>query len=232
MQRPFDPDDLSYASIVAAFLQARYQQRWQSERMLYQSQHDSLTGIVNRTHFRADMREACLSEAGCSFAVVDLIDFSGVNQRFGNLTGDAVLVEVAAALAGTARNAEFVGRLGGDAFGIGLPGVTTESALLKAAGAVPRGVRPAVLDRRSRRPRIRCTSALESAQRSTRRAWFSTISSRTPIKPPKPAGLEPTRTSRSTRRRRRPTNQGSAAQAAIDHHRKPDGLEVFYARTS
>jgi diguanylate cyclase (GGDEF)-like protein len=129
IQRPFDADDLSYASIVAAFLQAHYQQTWQSERILYQSRHDPLTGLINRARFRALTREACTSESGCSIAIVDLIDFSGVNLRYGNLTGDALLVEAAAGLAELARDGEFVGRLGGDTFGIGLPGATSEAAL-------------------------------------------------------------------------------------------------------
>jgi diguanylate cyclase (GGDEF)-like protein len=131
IQRPFDADDLSYASIVAAFLQAHYQQSWQSERILYQSRHDPLTGLINRARFRALTREACTGERGCSIAIVDLIDFSGVNLRCGNLTGDALLVEAAAGLAEVARNGEFVGRLGGDTFGIALPGATSEAALLE-----------------------------------------------------------------------------------------------------
>jgi diguanylate cyclase (GGDEF)-like protein len=131
MRRPFDPDDLSYASIVAAFLQARYQQSWQSERILYQSRHDALTGLINRSRFRALMHEACTSKAGCSIAIVDLVDFSGVNLRYGNLIGDALLVEAAASLAAQARDGEFVGRLGGDTFGIGLPGATSEAALIE-----------------------------------------------------------------------------------------------------
>jgi len=131
LQRPFDADDLTFASIVAAFLQARYQQSWQSERILYQSRHDALTGLINRSRFRSLTREVCTSEAGCSIAIVDLIDFSGVNLRYGNLTGDALLVEAAAGLAEIARDGEFVGRLGGDTFGIGLPGVASPAALVE-----------------------------------------------------------------------------------------------------
>jgi diguanylate cyclase (GGDEF)-like protein len=131
MQRPFDSDDLSYASIVAAFLQGHYQQNWQSERILYQSRHDALTGLINRSRFRVLTREACIGGAGCSIAIVDLIDFSDVNSRYGNLIGDALLVEAAAGLSAVARNDEFVGRLGGDVFGIGLPGATSEAALTK-----------------------------------------------------------------------------------------------------
>jgi diguanylate cyclase (GGDEF)-like protein len=128
-ERPFDSDDLSYAAIVAAFLHARFQQRFQSERIFYQSQHDALTGLVNRVRFRALTREACADGGACSIAIVDLIDFSGINAQFGNLTGDALLVEAAAGLAAIAREGEFVGRLGGDAFGIGLPGATSAAAL-------------------------------------------------------------------------------------------------------
>jgi diguanylate cyclase (GGDEF)-like protein len=125
----FDQDDLSYVTIVAAFLQAHYQQRWQSDRIEYQSRYDVLTGLINRTRFRALTREACATGTGCSLGIVDLIDFSGVNQRYGNLTGDAMLVEVAAGLAAAARPAEFVGRLGGDVFGICFPGAAAESQL-------------------------------------------------------------------------------------------------------
>jgi len=128
-QHPFDHDDLSYVTIVAAFLQAHYQQRWQSDRIQYQSRYDALTGLINRTRFRALTREACATGTGCSLAVVDLIDFSGVNQRYGNLSGDALLVEVAAGLAAVARSGESVGRLGGDAFGICFPGAASETAL-------------------------------------------------------------------------------------------------------
>jgi diguanylate cyclase (GGDEF)-like protein len=129
-QRPFDSDDLSYVTIVAAFLQARYQQRWQAERIQYQTHFDSLTGIMNRARFRVLARAACTGDGGSSLAIVDLIDFSGVNQRAGNLTGDALLVEVAAALAAVAQDGEFVGRLGGDTFGVCLPGAHSAPALL------------------------------------------------------------------------------------------------------
>jgi diguanylate cyclase (GGDEF)-like protein len=127
--RTFGSDDLTYATIVAAFLQTLLQQRWQSERLHYQTQFDALTGLMNRSRFRAAIREASIAPEGCAIAIVDIIGFSEINRRFGTQTGDALLVEVAAGLAATAPAADFVGRLSGDTFGICLRGRDDEAAL-------------------------------------------------------------------------------------------------------
>lgn len=128
-ERTFGADDLTFVAIVAAFLQALYQQRWQSDRIQHHMQFDALTGLMNRTRFRALMREALAAPAGCAVAIADVIGFSEINRRFGNLLGDALLVEVAAGLSAMAHDGDFVGRLGGDAFGICLPGASDEGDL-------------------------------------------------------------------------------------------------------
>jgi diguanylate cyclase (GGDEF)-like protein len=127
--RTFGSDDFTYVTIVAALLRQMFQQRWQSERIQYQIQFDALTGLMNRTQFRTLVRQAALVPGSCAVAIADVVDFSGLNRRFGNQTGDALLVEVAAGLAAATSGDDFVGRLGGDAFGICLPGVTTEDML-------------------------------------------------------------------------------------------------------
>jgi diguanylate cyclase (GGDEF)-like protein len=127
--RTFGSDDLTYATIVASFLQQLYQQRWQSDRIQHQMQFDALTGLMNRARFRALTRVASNDTTACAIAVVDIVGMSEINRVHGNLTGDAMLVEVAAALAEVATDGEFVGRLGGDAFGIALPGAQTDVSL-------------------------------------------------------------------------------------------------------
>jgi diguanylate cyclase (GGDEF)-like protein len=50
------------------------------------------------------------------FMVLDADDFKQVNTKFGHLTGDFVLAEIAALLRGAVRGADAVVRFGGDEF--------------------------------------------------------------------------------------------------------------------
>ena len=107
--------------MVAAFFASRAQSRWQFDQLQYQQTHDVLTGLLNRSQFRSRARMSV--DPGMPFAVVvvDVNDFSSVNETYGNMTGDALLVEVAAGIAEHATEAEIVGRLSGDVFAVCIP---------------------------------------------------------------------------------------------------------------
>ncbi len=86
---------------------------------------DSLTGLPNRRQFFAelDRRLRIAHEKGGRFAVgvIDLDGFKPVNDRHGHIAGDRILTEVGERLQLVAGEAAFIGRLGGDEFGILLP---------------------------------------------------------------------------------------------------------------
>lgn len=88
--------------------------------ILGMAREDMLTGLPNRRHFDEVMcrnaAQSARSELGFGFILVDLNDFKQVNDRYGHQTGDALLVEVAVRLRRFAREADFVGRIGGDEF--------------------------------------------------------------------------------------------------------------------
>lgn len=81
---------------------------------------DQLTGLPNRRCFiEAVERQALHASPGCGIALMmlDLDDFKAINDRFGHMAGDAVLVEAGRRLR-TAVSGHVVARLGGDEFAI------------------------------------------------------------------------------------------------------------------
>jgi diguanylate cyclase (GGDEF)-like protein len=111
--KPFAEQDHTYIEVLAAFFSAYFQQHWQSARLGHQLEHDSLTGLWNRMRFRSLGRAT-------------------FNEAHGHINGDAVLVEVAAALTIKALPGEIVARVGGNTFGIYLPDAPTQAALAAA----------------------------------------------------------------------------------------------------
>jgi len=81
---------------------------------------DPLTGLVNRLGFDTSLSMA-LTEArenGRKFAlaIIDIDHFKDLNDSYGHQAGDNVLRFVARALLANARNADVIGRFGGDEF--------------------------------------------------------------------------------------------------------------------
>jgi diguanylate cyclase (GGDEF)-like protein len=131
MERPFAPDDQAYIEILAGYIERGLQQRWQAERLRFQMQHDPLTGLSNRSQFRALVGNTLDEVGACGLAVVEIADLRNVNERLGHQTGDALLVEVGAALAEHNRDGEFTGRLYGGSFGICFPRVESRVTLIR-----------------------------------------------------------------------------------------------------
>ena len=86
------------------------------------ARHDALTDLPNRLLFRERLTKALsgVSEknAGCALLYLDLDRFKSVNDTFGHLAGDSVLVEVAQRLKDAVHELDTVVRLGGDEFAI------------------------------------------------------------------------------------------------------------------
>jgi len=99
------------------------------DRRRYQSlsQRDSLTALSNHTRF-FELAERTLElskEKGIPFALVlgDIDHFKRVNDQFGHQTGDEVLRRVAARFREHFSHHGIIGRIGGEEFGIALPGM-------------------------------------------------------------------------------------------------------------
>lgn len=83
---------------------------------------DTLTNALNRRAFfeQAAYEFSRSKRSGHPFtlAMIDFDDFKGINDRFGHLCGDKVLISFVNAAKHHIRQHDLLGRLGGDEFGI------------------------------------------------------------------------------------------------------------------
>ncbi|MCZ0737667.1 bifunctional diguanylate cyclase/phosphodiesterase [Phreatobacter sp. AB_2022a] len=112
----------------------------------HQANHDSLTGLLNRTAFERALGSA--GEAALAsgrphvLCFIDLDRFKLVNDSAGHAAGDALLRDVAGVLRRNCRAGDAAARLGGDEFGLLLGDCTPEKgekialALLRDLGAI------------------------------------------------------------------------------------------------
>ena len=104
-----------------------------NEHILKISQTDALTGLANRRTLDERMRNemARADRLGCGFSVIlgDLDHFKSINDEFGHLVGDRVLVAAAGVLAEQARPYDLPARFGGEEFMVLLPESTLEEAM-------------------------------------------------------------------------------------------------------
>jgi diguanylate cyclase (GGDEF)-like protein/PAS domain S-box-containing protein len=98
------------------------------ERIVYQANHDALTGLPNRNLLtdRIEQALALARRGGQQVAVlfIDLDGFKFINDSYGHPFGDALLCTVAARLQVVVRDSDTVARLGGDEFLILLPSLS------------------------------------------------------------------------------------------------------------
>jgi diguanylate cyclase (GGDEF)-like protein/PAS domain S-box-containing protein len=96
--------------------------------LTHRAYHDTLTGLVNRTRFRAKIVEAIArttsgtrsddGRSGLAVLYIDLDGFKAVNDIFGHDAGDRVLAAIADRLRDATRGSDTAARLGGDEFAI------------------------------------------------------------------------------------------------------------------
>lgn len=97
---------------------------------------DGLTGLYNYRHFQERYREEvnrCRRyQHPMAIMLIDLDGFKQVNDQYGHLEGDYLLVQLAEVLQHTLRNTELVARYGGDEFVVLMPFTNLQGAVAAA----------------------------------------------------------------------------------------------------
>jgi diguanylate cyclase (GGDEF)-like protein len=131
--------EIAASAVTEIELQRRTVEAERIERQLrHDALHDGLTGLPNRACFVERLRHAgerARRDVANSFAVlfVDLDHFKVVNDSFGHLAGDELLVEVSRRLAACLRSVDTLARLGGDEFALLLEEVQEPSDAARVA---------------------------------------------------------------------------------------------------
>jgi diguanylate cyclase len=94
--------------------------RYSLEQVRSMSEHDVLTGLMNRRGFERSLEgqlaRARRRDGRLAILLLDLDDFKSVNDTMGHDAGDQLLIEVARRLTNISRDGDLLCRLGGDEF--------------------------------------------------------------------------------------------------------------------
>ncbi len=136
---PFSTQHGHLDEIVAA-LAASLSRIEQNIRLTFEAETDQLTGLWNRRRVARDLITARLgaNRPNGSFAVAifDLDYFKKVNDVYGHLIGDAVLIAFAGLLQQSVRPVDTAARWGGEEFIVLLPGMTEREAAVVVGSIV------------------------------------------------------------------------------------------------
>ena len=136
-------DDLRQRNLILenAYTQLKQEieERRQAEKKLHhQAFHDSLTNLPNRAYFLNHLKnvmEKAKFNTNFFYAVLylDIDRFNVINESFGHIIGDEVLVRIARRLKSCIRRSETLARFSGDEFALLIEGVKrTEDAAIVA----------------------------------------------------------------------------------------------------
>ena len=129
--------DLNLLEMAAQLAAIAIEQANLNDRLNHQAQHDSLTGLPNRSHFKKRL-EQTLEQAKrhneqIGVVFLDLDGFKHINDTLGHPIGDSLLRAVAERLRHRVRRTDTLTRMGGDEFALLSKDVKQPEGAMKVA---------------------------------------------------------------------------------------------------
>jgi len=118
---------------LSIFFRDISEQRRTREELRRMAEHDSLTGLANRSLFNARLATALAGEDSVAVLILDLDHFKEVNDTLGHPVGDEVLLGTARRLRDCVGEGDTVARLGGDEFAVIVTGYAQVAEVRKLA---------------------------------------------------------------------------------------------------
>ena len=119
-------------------------------KMIHLTQHDTLTGLPNRTLLRARIEQALATAARWqqhgALLHLDISQFKRINDLHGRETGDRVLQALARCIRAHLRSEDTVSRSGGDEFIVLLPHIEGSSEAIETAKRLLQGCERLMVD--------------------------------------------------------------------------------------
>jgi len=132
----FDRADMEMLSNLAQHVTLALNNTIQHAQVEEQARLDSLTGVYNHGYFLKKLseqaEESYSTYTPLSLIMLDIDYFKLYNDTYGHLVGDQILNTLCSAIKQHIKQADAVGRWGGEEFIISLPGATGVQALLVA----------------------------------------------------------------------------------------------------
>lgn len=110
----------------------------EQQQQIAMARRDTLTGLRNREGVAEQINHSLRKDNAGTFFIMDMDNFKGVNDTYGHVEGDRVLVRFAAALRKIVEPGDIAARLGGDEFIIFTPATRSRSEIAKKAAAIIR----------------------------------------------------------------------------------------------
>lgn len=136
----------------------------------HQTNHDALTGLLNRRAFERRLAEslnrAQTGQAQHSLCLIDLDQFKLINDTSGHFAGDLLLQHAVAIFQKTLREGDMLARLGGDEFGMVLENCELDRAAT-IADRLRKALSESAFEWLGRRYQISCSIGVVPISRQT-----------------------------------------------------------------
>lgn len=128
----YNRDDVYKMRIITEYLAIAMENSKYYNEVKYMASHDYLTGLLNRKELigigQKEFQKFKSKIQLLSVIIMDVDNFKKINDKYGHITGDQVIVSIGNIIMQNIRKSDYAGRCGGEEFIIILPKTTRKVA--------------------------------------------------------------------------------------------------------